>query len=105
MVEEQRQGQRLNAAGMSETQVSFISDENPERVRLEDISRSGMRAYFPKPVSIGSAVQGKLEFYFTLTRRAIPFVVRGKVVRVNETNGSWEAGIQFDKLLRGVLPA
>lgn len=102
---EQRQALRLTAAGLSEGQVSFVCDGTDERVPLGDLSRNGMRVLFKDPVSIGSRVKGKVEFYFTLTRWVIPFVVKGEVVRVNRHDNGWEAGVKFDELLSGALPA
>lgn len=102
---EQRKALRLTAAGLSEGQVSFVCGGTAERVPLEDLSRDGMRVLFHKPVSLGSMVEGKVEFYFTLTRWVIPFFVKGKVIRVSRQNDTWEAGVQFDEQLSGMLPA
>ncbi|MHB9020151.1 MAG: PilZ domain-containing protein [Minisyncoccota bacterium] len=83
----------------------FIPDGMQEKVLLGDITPFGMKAFFPRPVSVGTQLQGKVEFSFNLTGAKIPFHIKGEVVRVNESNGRWDTAIKILGLMNSMRPA
>jgi hypothetical protein len=100
---DQRKGARWICDGKNK--AKFIFDNLASDVLVADVSTSGMRAIFPYPVNVGTEVTGKLEFSYDQVMYRIPFTVKGQVVRVFESNGKWEAGVSFTKLMRGVNAA
>ncbi|MHB9020152.1 MAG: PilZ domain-containing protein [Minisyncoccota bacterium] len=102
-MEERRKAERWYPDGKDA--ANFLCDNLPEKVRMGDVSPRGMMAFFPAPVFAGTPVKGKIEFCFELTGSVIPFSVEGEVVRVDETDGLWKAGVKFTRMLRGIYSA
>jgi hypothetical protein len=66
-----------------------------EEAKILDVSNSGMRAQFVKPVLLGTEIYAKL----VIVENAEPYYVLGEIVRMQKLqSGVWEASIQFSKV-------
>jgi hypothetical protein len=100
---DQRRGPRWTPEGKN---VAFFScDGFGDKICLGDVSSSGMRGFFPRPVQVGTQLNGRIEFCYDIIEKLIPFNISGEVVRVNEINGQWDTAIKITKLMRGVVAA
>jgi len=66
-----------------------------ENAKILDVSNSGMRVIFTKPIPIGSEIYAKV----TIVENALPYFAVGEIKRVlNVGGGNWEASIQFSSI-------
>jgi len=72
-------------------QSDFYYDGTSDKVEVLDVSALGMRAFLSRPVTVGTEISGQLDIPYN----AIPFFVKGKIVRVRETSSRWETAVQF----------
>jgi len=74
--------------------ILITFSDREEEVSLLDISAGGMKISSSTPVEIGSVIYSEFKILPNLS----PFFVRGKVVRLQEKEGSWEIAIEFEKV-------
>ena len=66
-----------------------------EEAKLLDVSNSGMRARFLKPIPTGSEIYAKL----VIVESEGPYYVLGEIIRMQQMKDDmWEASIQFNKI-------
>lgn len=88
---ENRKFSRLPCA---EKKGVILQESRREEVSIIDLSTGGMRISLYKPLGIGSDLYGE----FKVLPNTGPFFIKGKVTRICENNGSWEAAVRFDKV-------
>jgi len=92
MIEEKR---RFNRVGIGERGTAVVTCGGlREQVQILDMSAGGMKISFSRPVNVGAEVTGKLNVLPNLG----PFFIKGKVVRILETDGAWKSAVEFDKV-------
>ena len=85
-----------------EEKTDLILSEFKEGVKVLDISAGGVKILSSQPLEVGKTVTGKL----TLAPMNLPFFmkelgpyfIKGKVVRVEETNRGWKMVLKFEKV-------
>lgn len=70
-----------------------------EKVKILDISATGMKISLSKPIALGAIIQAE----FTVSSNLGPFFVKGRVMRVTEKAGLWEAAVEFEKVSTGKI--
>ncbi len=99
-MEEKRKFNRWYLKG--EEKTDLILSELKEGIKVIDISAGGAKIISSQPLEVGRIVTGKL----TLIPMNLPFFIkeigpyfiRGKVVRVEETDQGWKIALEFEKI-------
>jgi hypothetical protein len=89
------EGRRFNRVCFQEHRKGTIlyADQRDE-VNILDLSAGGMRIASYRPIPLGEDISGE----FRVLPQGGPFFVRGRVTRITENNGAWEAVVQFDRV-------
>lgn len=77
-----------------EKDALISSGQIKEKVKILDIGAGGMKVSLSQPISIGSIIQGE----FKILPHLGVFFVKGRVTRIEEKEGVWEAAIEFEKI-------
>lgn len=100
MEKERRRFNRWYLKGEKET--NLILSEIKEGIKVIDISAGGIKIISPQPLEVGRAVTGKLilvpmnlPFFM---KEIGPYFIKGKVIRVEETDQGWKIALEFEKV-------
>ena len=99
-MEEKRKFNRWYLKG--EERTDLILSELKERIKVVDISAGGAKIISSQPLEIGRTVTGKLSLIPmnlpSFIKEIGPYFIKGKVVRVEETNQGWRIALEFEKV-------
>lgn len=89
---ELRRFNRLVSGDAQKATVIYAGSK--EDAQLMDISAGGMKVCLSKPVSIGDSVSAKVKIHDAIS----DFFVAGKINRIFQRDGIWEAAVAFEKV-------
>ncbi|OQX86347.1 MAG: hypothetical protein B6D55_06265 [Candidatus Omnitrophica bacterium 4484_70.2] len=99
-MEEKRKFNRWYLKG--EERTDLILSELKERIKVVDISAGGAKIISSQPLEVGKTVTGRLTLapinlpFFM--KEIGPYFIKGKVVRVEETEQGWRIALEFEKV-------
>jgi len=85
-----------------EERTDLILSEFKEGIKVVDISAGGAKIISPQPLEVGKTVTGRLTLapinlpFFM--KEIGPYFIKGKVVRVEETEQGWRIALEFEKV-------